>query len=158
MLAAHPNFWAKSKLPDLSGHSRNLRRSASQAVRDDSLGVVAHLIEGNKPTGLLWLPSRNRPAQVHSTSTARWRKCHPVFSQVDGLIDRRRLKSVLSSALFFADSTKHFRHRHHCRSRWVYASRERHGSRNNGYEEILYYSNPILYLPQSMELWDSPLL
>ena len=47
MLAAHPNFWAKSK-PDLSGHSRKHRRSSSQAVRDDSFGVVAHFMEGNK--------------------------------------------------------------------------------------------------------------
>lgn len=86
---------------------------------------------GEQGTGLLRLPSRNRPAQVHSTSTARWRFCHPVFGQVHGLIDRRRLKLVLPSGLFFADSTKNFRR--HCRSCWVYASRERHGSRNHGY-------------------------
>ena len=74
--------------------------------------------------------TRNRPAQVHSTSTARWRFCHPTFSQVDGLIDRRRLKRVLPSGLFFADSTKNFRHRRRRhRRRWVYASCERHGSR-----------------------------
>lgn len=52
MLAAHPNFWAKSELPFLSGHSRKHRRSSSQAVRDDSFGIVAHLMMGNKPTGL----------------------------------------------------------------------------------------------------------
>ena len=54
MLAAHPNFLSKSKLPNLSEHSRKHWRSSSQAVHDDSFGVVAHLMEGNKPTGLLW--------------------------------------------------------------------------------------------------------
>ena len=110
----------KENLTHFFGHS-------PQAVRDDSFGVVAHLMEGSKPIGLLWLPSRNRPAQVHSTSTARWRTCHPVFSQVDGQIGRRRLKSVLPSGLFFADSTKNL---HHRRSRGFYASCERHGKRN----------------------------
>ncbi len=86
---------------------------------------------GQQGTDQLWKKSGNRPAQVHSTSTARWRFCHPIFGQVDGLIGRRRLKSVLFSGLFFADFTKNFRR--HCRSCWVYASRERHGRHKPDY-------------------------
>ena len=113
-------------------------------------------MEGNEPTGLLWQQARNRPAQVHSTSTARWRKCHHLFSQVDGLIGRRWLKSVLSSARFFADSTKNFRHRHRRhRRRWVYASCERHGSNK---QTLNNYNHPKIGQPLSMEMFYSRLL
>ena len=117
-------------------------------MRDDSKRVVAHFMEGNKPTGLLWKKSRNRPAQVHSTSTARWKFCHPIFNQFDGLIDRRRLKRVLPSGLFFADFTKNFRRR--CRSCWVYASRERHGKQNNPYTTYLHHNNDYVALSHSL--------
>ena len=108
---------------------------------------------GQQGTDQLWKKSGNRPAQVHSTSTARWRFCHPVFGQVHGLIDRRRLKLVLPSGLFFADFTKNFRC--HCRSCWVYASRERHGRHNLHTEE--YYpmpshTHPFLVLPHALAL------
>lgn len=87
--------------------------------------------------------TRNRPAQVHSTSTARWRTCHPVFSQVDGLIGWRRLKRVLPSGLFFADFTKNFRR--HCRG--FYASYERHGSPNKPH---LQNNNPYIAMLHSL--------
>ena len=103
---------------------------------------------GQQGTDQLWKKSRNRPAQVHLTSTARWRSCHPVFSQVDGLIVRRRLKRVLPSGLFFADSTKNFRHRRHCRSRGFYASCERHGRQNSPPPNHNYYYIALShYLP-----------
>ena len=107
---------------------------------------------GEQGTGLLWLPSRNRPAQVHSPSTARWRFCHPVFSQFDGLIGWRRLKRVLPSGLFFADFTKNFRR--HCRSCWVYASRERHGRHSCQNEKHNYtlYAHHEFVLPHALAL------
>ena len=107
---------------------------------------------GQQGTDQLRKKSRNRPAQVHSTSTARWRFCHPIFSQVDGQIGRRRLKRVLPFGLFFADSTKNFRHRRHRRHRWVYASRERHGSMKDR------YSKYFLEMPHSMQMYYSHLL
>lgn len=108
---------------------------------------------GQQAHGSVVARTRNRPAQVHSTSTARWRSCHPIFSQVDGLIGWRRLESVLPSGLFFADFTKNFRC--HCRSCWVYASRERHGRHNLHTEE--YYPIPshthrVLVLPHALAL------